>query len=342
MVQVKVKAVSPPPFAGAGEMPETDIHVVTSDGLLLPAHSKILAAASPVLENIIEKPQKSRISERRIPILGVPHGAVSAFIKFLYSSKLSEEELEKHGIHLLVLSHVYLVPQLKQICVKGLAERVTVDNAIDVLQLASLCDAPHLYLKCMNFLSNNFESIEKTEGWKFMQKHDPRLELEILQFIDETESRREKTRRHREEQSLYMQLSEAMECLEHICSEGCTSVGPSDMDTSHHKAPCSNFSTCHGLQLLIMHFGACKKRATGGGCSRCNRMWQLFRLHSSICDQEICRVPLCQQFKIKAQRDHPRKGSDIVRWELLVKKVMTAKAMSSLSLPHMKKVEKEP
>ncbi|KZV06740.1 hypothetical protein F511_45778 [Dorcoceras hygrometricum] len=91
-----------------------------------------------------------------------------------------------------------------------------------------------------------------------------------------------------------MQLSEAMECLEHICSEGCTSVGPCNMDTSQRKAACSKFATCHGLQLLIIHFAACKKRVKGG-CSRCSRMWQLFRLHSSICDQpEECRVPLCQ------------------------------------------------
>lgn len=248
--------------------------------------------------------------------------------------------MEKYGIHLFVLSHVYLVPQLKQICMKGQAERVTVDNAIDVLQLAILCDAPDLYLKCMKFLSNNFKALEKTEGWKFLRKHDPYLELEILLFIDETESRKKKSRKHREEQSLYLQLSEAMECLEHICSEGCTSVGPNDMDTSQHKSPCSKFSTCHGLQLLIMHFGTCKKRVNGGSCSRCNRMWQLFRLHSFICDQpEECRVPLCQKFKLRAQQDR-RRGSD-ERWGLLVKKVMTAKAMSSLSLPQMK-VEKEP
>lgn len=96
--------------------------------------------------------------------------------------------MEKYGIHLLVLSHVYLVPQLKQTCLEGLAKRVTVDNAIDVLQLARLCDAPHLYLKCVKFLSGNFKAVEKTEGWKFLQKHDPRLELEILQFIDDIES----------------------------------------------------------------------------------------------------------------------------------------------------------
>ena len=101
--------------------------------------------------------------------------------------RCSEEQMEKYGIHLLALSHVYLVPQLKQRCTKGLVERLTVENVVDVLQLARLCDAPDLYLKCMKMLSNNFKSVEQTEGWKFLQNHDPWLELDILQFIDEAE-----------------------------------------------------------------------------------------------------------------------------------------------------------
>ncbi|KAK6123595.1 hypothetical protein DH2020_042662 [Rehmannia glutinosa] len=246
--------------------------------------------------------------------------------------------MEKYGIHLLALSHVYSVPQLKQRCTRGLAKRVSVENVVDMLQLARLCDAPDLYLKCIKLLSNNFKTVEKTEGWKFLENHDPNLELEILQFIDETETRKKNIRRHRQEQSLYVQLSEAMDCLEHICSEGCTSVGPYDMDTSKHKGPCSKFSTCQGIQLLIKHFGTCKKRVNGG-CLRCKRMWQLFKLHSSICDQpDECRVPLCRQFKLKAQQD--RRGND-ARWRLLVRKVVSARAMSSLSLPKRKR-EEEP
>lgn len=94
----------------------------------------------------------------------------------------------KYGVHLLALSHVYLVPQLKQRCTKSLGERLTIDNVVDVLQLARLCDAPDLYLWCMKLVYASFKAVEKTEAWKFLQKHDPQLELEILQFIDEAES----------------------------------------------------------------------------------------------------------------------------------------------------------
>ncbi|KAK6924744.1 Zinc finger, TAZ-type [Dillenia turbinata] len=310
------------------EMPPPDVRIITSDGLLIPAHSSILASASPVLENILDRPRKHRRSEKIIPILGVPCDAVSAFVRFLYSSRCGEEEMEKYGIHLLALSHVFLMPQLKQKCIKALIERLSIENVVDVLQLARLCDAPDLYLKCMRLVTSHFKSVEKTEAWKFLQKHDPWLELEILRFMDEDELRRKRNRRHREELRLYLELSEAMECLEHICTEGCTSVGPYDMEPASKREPCGKYATCHGLQLLIRHFANCKRRANGG-CSRCKRMWQLLKLHSCICDQlDHCKVPLCRQFKLKMQLE---KKEDDAKWRLLVRKVVSAKAMSSLT-----------
>ncbi|KAJ9140225.1 hypothetical protein P3X46_030898 [Hevea brasiliensis] len=318
------------------ELPKPDVQIITSGGIRIPAHSSVLASVSSVLENIIERPRKHSSSERIIPILGVPCDAVAAFVGFIYSFRCGEEELEKYGIHLLALSHVYLVPNLKQRCAKAVGELLTIENVVDVLQLARLCDAPDLYLKCMKFVSGHFKAVEKTEGWKFMQNHDPWLELEILQFIDEAESRKKRTRRHREEQSLYMELSVAMDCLEHICTEGCMSVGPYDMQPTKKRGPCSKFSTCQGIQLLIKHFAACRNRVNGG-CFRCKRMWQLLRLHSSMCDQlESCKVPLCRQFKLKMQQE--KKGDD-APWRLLVKKVVSARVMSSLKLLKRKREE---
>ncbi|KAF2293242.1 hypothetical protein GH714_040599 [Hevea brasiliensis] len=242
------------------ELPKPDVQIITSGSRRIPAHSGVLASVSSVLENIIDRPRKHRSSERIIPIVGVPCDAVAAFVRFIYSSRCNEEELEKFGIHLLALSHVYLVPRLKQRCAKAVGQQLTIENVVDVLQLAKLCDAPDLYLKCMKLISSHFKALEKTEGWKFMQNHDPYLELEILQFIDEAESRKKRTRRHREEQSLYMELSVAMDCLEHICTEGCTSVGPCDVQPNKKRGPCSKFSTCQGLQLLIKHFATCRNR----------------------------------------------------------------------------------
>ncbi|AED97712.1 unnamed protein product [Arabidopsis thaliana] len=327
------------------DLVETDVEIITSGRRSIPAHSGILASVSPVLTNIIEKPRKIHggSSKKVIKILGVPCDAVSVFVRFLYSPSVTENEMEKYGIHLLALSHVYMVTQLKQRCTKGVGERVTAENVVDILQLARLCDAPDLCLKCMRFIHYKFKTVEQTEGWKFLQEHDPFLELDILQFIDDAESRKKRRRRHRREQNLYLQLSEAMECIEHICTEGCTLVGPSsnldNKSTCQAKpGPCSAFSTCYGLQLLIRHFAVCKKRVDGKGCVRCKRMIQLLRLHSSICDQsESCRVPLCRQYKNRGEKD--KKMVEDTKWKVLVRRVASAKAMSSLSQSKKKKSE---
>ncbi|KAI7732319.1 hypothetical protein M8C21_010058, partial [Ambrosia artemisiifolia] len=332
-----ISSASPTSDHASGDSVENIVYILTSGGRRIPAHAKILASASPVLESIIDR--KKRSSENNIPINGVPCDAVQVFVNFLYSNRCKEEQMEKFGIHLLALAHVYLVPQLKAQCTKALIRQLTVENVVDVLQLARLCDAPDLYLKCMKVISNRFKLVEETEGWKFLQNNDPYLELEILKFIDDVESRRKSTRKHMQEQSLYFQLSEAMDCLQHICTEGCTSVGPYDKKPSKNKSPCSKFSTCEGLQHSIYHFANCKKRVNGG-CVRCKRMWQLFKLHSSICESSdsTCKVPLCRQFKTRGTQMKNKKEE--ARWELLVKKVVAAKAISSLSLPK-RKLEQE-
>lgn len=109
--------------------------------------------------------------------------------------------------------------------------------------------------------------------------------------------RNKRWRKRRKEQENYEQLSEAMECLEHICTEGCTSVGPRDKPAENTTTgPCTKFSTCDGLQILIRHFATCNKKLSNGvPCLQCKRMKQLFRLHSSLCSRiDNCKVPLCK------------------------------------------------
>ncbi|OIV98182.1 hypothetical protein TanjilG_11579 [Lupinus angustifolius] len=317
------------PFRVTRVLPEPDLYLHTSRGKPIPVHATILASASTVLENII-------MSNRTVKIHGVPYDAVTAFLSFLYTSRCTEEEMDKYGMHLLALSHVYLVPQLKRRCIKGLSQRVNTENVVDVLQLAKMCDAPDLYVKCFKLLTDNFKEVENTEGWRFLQHHDPRLELDILRLMDEHESRKKKCRKQREEEGLYMQLSEAMDCLEHICTKGCTDVGPYDVELSKEKRkPCSKFDTCQPIQVLIRHFATCKKRVNGG-CVRCKGMWQLFRLHSFICQQDSCKVPLCRQIQLKMQQENKKVDA---KWKLLARKVASVKAMSSLSVPKRKRNE---
>ncbi|RHN68679.1 putative histone acetyltransferase transcription factor and/or regulators TAZ family [Medicago truncatula] len=203
--------------------------------------------------------------------------------------------MKNYGIHLLVLSHVFSMPKLKQRCTVDLIQFMTTGNVVDVLHLAKLCDAPNLYFKCVKLVTNNFEAVKETEGWKLLHKHDPCLEVDLIRLNKEQESRKKRGEKHREEQKLFVQLSEAVQCLKHICTEGCTNVASYDVEITGR--PCTKFSTCQALQGLIKHFTTCDRRLERG-CRSCKSMWKLFRLHSCICiNQEACKVPLCKYAK---------------------------------------------
>jgi len=92
--------------------------------------------------------------------------------------------MEDFAIHLLVLSHVYVVPHLKRVCESEFeSSLLNKENVIDVFQLALLCDAPRLGLLCHRMILNNFEEVSTSEGWQAMKESHPRLQKELLRSV---------------------------------------------------------------------------------------------------------------------------------------------------------------
>ncbi|KAJ3675483.1 hypothetical protein LUZ60_004525 [Juncus effusus] len=306
-------------------IPPADVQIVTSDGQSISAHSSVLSSSSPVLERMIDRARKGWNSDSVIRILGVPSDAVIAFIQILYSSRLMsasailemDDIMDEHCLQLLAMAHKYRVTWLKRDCEAAIAVRLTPDKAVDVLKLAKLCDAPRLYQRCVQIVAKDFRAVQESDGWRFVKRHDSALELEILQFLQDSDQRKKRWRQHKAAQNAYNQLSEAMDWLSHIFHESCS-------DT---KEPCTKYQDCLGLKQLMNHLATCRKKLAPAGCLHCKRTWQLFRLHSSICNNisQNCMVPFCSHFKMKTQNEKQDKT-----WKLLVKKVVTAKLMLSL------------
>ncbi|KAM0950461.1 putative histone acetyltransferase [Dioscorea sansibarensis] len=299
-----------------------DVLVVTN-GCIIPAHAIILGMASPVLKNMIRQSKSRKGGRRIISISGAPDQAIRAFLRFIYSSCYEQEEMNQYVLHLLVLSHVFVITSLKKLCVQQLEKRlITVENVADVLQLACLCDAPRLVLVCHRLIIQNFTSVSATDGWKVMKQSNPKLEREILESLVDADSKRKEKQRKLKERKIYLQLNEAMEALVHICRNGCRTIGPRDKAL---KGSSCDFPACKGIELLIRHFAACKHRALGG-CIQCKRMWQLLELHSRLCStRDGCKVPLCGHFKDKVMQQNKK---DEMKWKLLVSKLMEVKTTS--------------
>ncbi|KAJ4791514.1 BTB/POZ and TAZ domain-containing protein [Rhynchospora pubera] len=299
-----------------------DVMVRTNDGAI-PAHGAILGMASPVIDGMLRSSKGRQHHRKIISIRCVPHDAVRVFLRFLYSSCYEQEEMDHYILHLLVLSHVFMVPSLKKLCVQALEKGLlNVDNVIDVLQLSRLCDTSRLSVLCQRMILNDFGLVSATEGWKVMRQSNPLMERELVDLVERKKERQKK----QEEQKIYLQLNQAMEALVHICQDGCRTIGPRDKVPRISTDPC-NYPACKGLEALVRHFADCKRRVAGG-CPHCKRMWQLLELHSRICEEtEIknCRVPLCWIFKEKLKEGNKK---DDPKFKLLVSKVLEAKSRS--------------
>ncbi|KAJ3675482.1 hypothetical protein LUZ60_004524 [Juncus effusus] len=301
------------------ELP-SDVIIVTSDGQRIVASSNILASSSPVLERKIKKAKKGWKSECRISLLGVSSDAIVAFVKLLYLSRTTEfstietdESLDKHGMQILALAHAYRIGWLKKQCEVAISTFLTPERVIDTLKLAKLLDAPRLHQQCLRLVRKDFDSVQKTEGWLFVRLHDPELELEILEFLEDFDERKRRWKKANEAQEAYRQLGEAMDCLEQIFTKGIMETRPDQSQTYQ------------GLKFLLSHFAKCGKKLTNRACMQCNRMQQLLRLHADICDHaNSCKVPIC---KMKVETEEKFDET----WRLLVENVTRARVLSSLA-----------
>ncbi|XP_021774785.1 BTB/POZ and TAZ domain-containing protein 3-like isoform X1 [Chenopodium quinoa] len=298
-----------------------DVYLITEDNGTVPAHFCVLSIASPVLGKYLQD-SKLKDGVRYVKIPGVPNGAVCAFIRFLYSSCYEEEDMKKFVLHLLVLSHFFVVPLLKRVCMRYLENNwLNTENVIDVLQLARQCDAPRLTFVCIRMVVRHFKTVASTEGWKVMRRVNPALEQELLEAVVEADSRKQERQNKMEEKKVYLRLHKAIEALLHICKDGCSTIGPRDKMLKGGEVSCG-FPACKGVEMLVRHFFICKTRVPGG-CVQCKRMWQLLELHSRMCDvPESCNVPLCRHFKEKVRQQSKK---DEAKWKLLVRKVIEAK-----------------
>ncbi|KAH7315143.1 hypothetical protein KP509_21G036100 [Ceratopteris richardii] len=296
-----------------------DVIICTDDGGTFLAHSSVLMSASPIFSSCIDKYKGRKRAVYSLRLRGVPSAAASAFIRLIYSSRFDTADMKKFVLHLLVLSHVYDTPFIKKLCTRELElGLLTVENVIDIFQLARLCDASRLSLMCLRLIIKDFKSVARTEGWRVMKEANPSLEQELLEAVVDADTKKQERARKMEEEKVYGQLRDAMEALVHICRDGCRTIGPHDRSFEGRQLGPCKFPACKGLESLVRHFAGCTIKVPGG-CVHCKRMWQLLELHSRMCNEgETCRVPLCRHFKDKPKKDE-------AKWRLLVMKVMTAK-----------------
>lgn len=128
----------------------------------------IMSARSEVFASMFE----SEMIEKKTGLVEISDIELSTFkrlLNFIYTSKVDSNDTDElRG--LIIAADKYAVSSLVSTCGYRLANKLTTDNAVDILILADLVRANFLKKDCISFILKNKDKIGDTEGYKNMIK----------------------------------------------------------------------------------------------------------------------------------------------------------------------------
>ena len=91
------------------------------------------------------------------------HIVFEVFLCYLYSGEV--DQLDEMYSDLFAAADKYDVQPLREICIQHMAEKISVDNAVDILSLAGRYDVENIKFQAEKFITNNMASVMKTDSW---------------------------------------------------------------------------------------------------------------------------------------------------------------------------------
>eukprot|EP00933_Yihiella_yeosuensis_P042980 TRINITY_DN37662_c0_g1_i1.p1 TRINITY_DN37662_c0_g1~~TRINITY_DN37662_c0_g1_i1.p1 ORF type:complete len:433 (-),score=57.06 TRINITY_DN37662_c0_g1_i1:276-1574(-) len=171
----------------------TDVSLQVADsscevGETLRAHRLVLAARSPVFENMffgegLAFGEKAADAEVKIPDT---HPTVAkAFLHSLYSAVIPEAVWEDDDAlcHLFTMYHKYQVQDLQDICEKQIVNQLSEANVAERLMMSDLLGVSTLRSASLDFIVSSpsrIAAVQLTEGFQRLVEQRPKLLAEML------------------------------------------------------------------------------------------------------------------------------------------------------------------
>ena len=112
------------------------------DGVEVPCHKIVLAAASPVLEAMVENKMREAIESKADIKLTEVVG--KGFLQYLYTSNLQEDLLKEHAPAFLSLGEMYDFPELKEMAETELMLQLDKENMVAIISIGETFRADRL------------------------------------------------------------------------------------------------------------------------------------------------------------------------------------------------------
>ncbi|PWA84537.1 SKP1/BTB/POZ domain-containing protein [Artemisia annua] len=160
----------------------TDITILASDGSI-GAHRAVLAAHSPVFDSMFTHDLKEKYSSS-ISIPDMSIAVCQAFLSYLYSNNIRDQDFIAHRLDLLKAADKYDVTDLKDDCQQSLIEDIDSENVLELLETAFLYRLLRLKFCCMEYLVKLGKVFDIKEEFKaFIQSADKELVSEVIDEI---------------------------------------------------------------------------------------------------------------------------------------------------------------
>ena len=108
----------------------------------VPCHKIVLAAASPVLEAMVENKMREAIESKADIKLTEEVG--KGFLQYLYTSNLQEDLLKEHAPAFLSLGEMYDLPELKDMAETELVLQLDKENMVAMISIGETFRADRL------------------------------------------------------------------------------------------------------------------------------------------------------------------------------------------------------
>ena len=105
----------------------------------------------------------------------------AAMLEFIYSSRVALNSLAKVSIaNLLVAAEKYNLVDLKKLCEESLCVHMSVNNVLDMMELADLHNAANLRAMALKFIGRNAKEVSSQEEWR---ERFPDVVVDIIDAI---------------------------------------------------------------------------------------------------------------------------------------------------------------
>ena len=127
--------------------------ILVFEGVQVPCHKHILAAASPVLEAMVENKHKEAIEGKANIKLSADVG--EAFVRFIYTGDVQEELLKENASAFLEMGELYDLQEMKDIAETELLSQLNKENMVQMVALGELYRAEVIFAAALKMTKVN-------------------------------------------------------------------------------------------------------------------------------------------------------------------------------------------